>query len=44
MILARAGLRIQIEGTGFAVEQDPKPGAHVHEGDAVAVRFAPPKD
>ena len=44
MILAREGLRIRIEGTGYAVHQDPKPGTKLHEGDAVTVVFAPPKN
>ena len=44
MTLARAGLRIQIEGTGFAVEQSPQPGTILHEGDVVTVRFAPPQN
>src|SRR5690606_40065697 len=38
MTLARAGLRIQIEGTGFAVAQSPQPGTVLHEGDVVTVR------
>jgi len=44
MVLAREGLRIRIEGTGYAVRQDPEPGTQLHEGDAVTVIFAPPKD
>ena len=44
MVLAREGLRIRIEGTGYAVQQDPEPGTQLHEGDAVTVIFAPPKD
>lgn len=42
MQLSREGLRIEIEGTGFAVEQSPAPGTVLHEGEAVYVRFAPP--
>lgn len=40
--LAVLGLRIEIEGTGFAVAQDPLPGVEVTEGSIVSVRFAPP--
>lgn len=40
--LAVLGLRIEIEGTGFAIAQEPEPGTEVTEGSIVAVRFAPP--
>lgn len=40
-LLHRSGLRIQIEGSGFAVAQEPRPGERTAEGSTVAVRFEP---
>lgn len=42
MQLSRAGLRIEIEGTGYAIRQEPKAGAEIYEGEAVKVFFSPP--
>jgi cell division protein FtsI (penicillin-binding protein 3) len=38
----RAGLRIEIEGSGIAVGQDPGPGETVEPDGVCRVRFAPP--
>lgn len=43
MSLGKKGLLIEIEGSGFAVSQDPAPGTTLHEGEVVLVRFAAPK-
>lgn len=42
-LLAQRGLLIEIEGTGYAVSQQPPAGAVAREGDTVRVRFAPPQ-
>lgn len=41
-MLSEAGLTIEIEGTGYAVSQDPRQGSGIHVGDVVRVRFEPP--
>lgn len=41
-VLSQAGLTIEIEGTGYAVSQDPPKGSGLHWGDVVRVRFEPP--
>lgn len=41
-ILGQRGLRIEIVGNGFAIGQNPAPGADAHVGDVVVVTFAPP--
>ncbi|MEW5865379.1 MAG: stage V sporulation protein D [Bacillota bacterium] len=42
LLLTRAGLRMQAEGTGVARSSDPKPGTAVPRGSVVVVRFEPP--
>ena len=42
-LLSQAGLTIAIEGTGYAVAQDPPKGSGVHYGSVVRVRFEPPR-
>ncbi|MGE5592507.1 MAG: stage V sporulation protein D [Betaproteobacteria bacterium] len=41
-LLSQVGLRLQVEGTGIATVQDPKPGTRVPKGSVVIVRFEPP--
>jgi len=40
--LADAGLVLEIDGEGLAVDQNPPPGETVMRGSRVRVRFAPP--
>jgi len=42
LLLSQVGLRLQVEGTGIATAQDPKPGTRAPKGSVVIVRFEPP--
>ncbi|MDI7246882.1 MAG: stage V sporulation protein D [Bacillota bacterium] len=42
ILLSEVGLRLQAEGAGIAVWQDPGPGTKVPGGSVVVVRFEPP--
>ncbi|MFP3928725.1 MAG: PASTA domain-containing protein, partial [Desulfobacteraceae bacterium] len=39
---SRLGIRVEVEGSGFAVEQSPGPGVDLSRVEKVKVRFNPP--
>jgi stage V sporulation protein D (sporulation-specific penicillin-binding protein) len=41
LVLGQAGLRLQADGTGIAVEQDPEPGVSVQPATPIRVEFRP---
>jgi len=36
------GIHVEVEGSGFAVSQEPSPGAEIEKGTVIKVRFESP--